>query len=125
MHFAFVFQYMDPVYKLIESFQKQTGGPADPLGCLEGVQQQMSPPSNGVWDGRVQKLLGKLSTTQAVQVGSQLKEAAQLMRAKVDNLHAKTIKQQAATQHAIECSNPVLLGTPSMQSHQQLSKFIP
>jgi hypothetical protein len=76
MHFAFVFQYMDPVYKLIESFQKQTGGPADPLGCLEGIKQQMSPPSNGVWGDRVHALFKKLSTTQAVKVGSQLKEAA-------------------------------------------------
>ena len=44
---------------------------------------------------------------------------------KVDNLFAKTIKTQADTQRAIECFNPELLGTRSMQSHAQIPQHIP
>ena len=32
---AFVAHYMQPIYDLVASFQKQTAGPTKPLKCLE------------------------------------------------------------------------------------------
>uniref|UniRef100_A0A7S1JGP9 Uncharacterized protein n=1 Tax=Eutreptiella gymnastica TaxID=73025 RepID=A0A7S1JGP9_9EUGL len=97
VHLAFVHEYMDPVYKLIASFQQESGGPSNPLDSLTDIKKTMSRPSNGYFTGRVQKLSGKLSGAQSMRVVQQLKSAAKVMHDKVDSLQAKTIKGQANT----------------------------
>ena len=47
------------------------------------------------------------------------------MHDRVDTLLTKTIKGQAATQRAVECFHPELLGKPSMPSHGDMSNHIP
>ena len=122
---AFVAHYMQPIYDLIASFQKQTGGPANPLKCLDdikkilGLQLVVSSIAlcNAFWT--------LLSAAQARTVAAQLQEASQVMCNKIDNLYKKTIKSQAKAQKAIDCFNPDALQTPAMLSHSEVSQEIP
>ena len=122
---AFVAHYMQPIYDLIASFQKQTGGPANPLKCLDDIKKNLGAAAGGKFDRPVQRLLDSLSAAQARTVAAQLQEASQMMCNTVDNLYKKTIKSQAKTQKAIDCFNPDALQTPAMLSHSEVSKEIP
>ena len=122
---AFVAHYMQPIYDLIASFQKQTGGPANPLKCWDDIKKNLGAAAGGKFDRPVQRLLDSLSAAQARTVAAQLQEASQMMCNKVDNLYKKTIKSQAKTQKAIDCFNPDALQTPAMLSHSEVSKEIP
>ena len=116
---AFVAHYMQPIFDLIGSFQKQSGGPANPLKCLDDITTNMGPAVGGKFDRPVQRCL---DGSQARTVAAQLQQAAQAMCNKVDNLYKKkTIKNQAKTQKAIECFNPETLQTPGMLSHRSAS----
>ena len=103
---AFVAHYMQPIFDYIGSFQKQSGGPANPLKCLDDIKTNMGPVVGGKFDHPVQRCLDGSSTAQARAVAAQLQHAAQAMCNKVDNLYNKTIKNEAKTQKAMEYFNP-------------------
>ena len=83
---AFVAHYMQPIYDLIASFQKQTGGPANLLKCLDDTKKNLGAAAGGKFECPVQRLLDSLSAAQARTVTAQLQEASQMMCNKVDNL---------------------------------------
>ena len=116
---------MQPIYDLILSFQKQTGGPADPLGALNDIKSAQAEVIRGKFPPGVQKLLSACPAPQAATQSKVLQQAATVMSSKVDNLHAKTIKGRGKTQAAVNCFNPELLQTKEMMSYSELCKHIP
>ena len=122
---AFTCESMQPIYDLILSFQKQTGGPADPLGALNDIKSAQAEVTRGKFPPGVQKLLSACPAPQAAAQSKVLQQAATVMSSKVDNLHAKTIKGRGKTQAAVNCFNPELLQTKEMMSYSELCKHIP
>ena len=112
---AFTCESMQPIYDLILSFQKQTGGPADP-DALDDIKSAQAEVIRGKFPPGVQKLPSACAAPQAAAQSKVLQQAATVMSGKVDNLHAKNIKGRGKTQAAINCFNPDLLQTKEMMS---------
>ena len=54
-----------PIYELIKSFEKQSGGPANPLGHLDEIKVRMTQPADGSFEGPVRTLLNKCASSLA------------------------------------------------------------
>ena len=87
---------MQSIYDFVQSFSKQTGGPADPLGALNDKNAQ-GEFTRGKFPPGVQKMLSACPAAQAATQSKVLQEAAKVMCSKVDNLHAKTITGRGKT----------------------------